>query len=161
MQVRVILDNAKLDAIIGDIAEAQRRGVARAMREIAEELKERGRFYCPISPTKSQINNARKAKNLKPSKAKMRSTPGALARSIDCNATDKSAAAYIAAGSEGAAYARYIHDQKGVKWHNRGIGTVAKGPQADEKFLTRALADLEDEGVIEEIISDHIGEQLR
>lgn len=48
---------------------------------------------------------------------------------------------YVSRHSEAGAYARRIHDDKGKTWFNRGIGTIAKGPQADEKFIERAIND--------------------
>ena len=41
-------------------------------------------------------------------------------------------------------YAKKMHDEKGRTWKNRGVGTVAKGPQADEKYIERAIEDRTD-----------------
>jgi hypothetical protein len=38
-------------------------------------------------------------------------------------------------------YAYKIHSLKGKSWNKRGLGTRAKGSQADEKFITRAVED--------------------
>ena len=40
-------------------------------------------------------------------------------------------------------YAKRIHDEKGASWHNRGPGTRAKGSDADDKFIKRAIDDSE------------------
>ena len=48
---------------------------------------------------------------------------------------------FVAKNSPAGAYARYIHDEKGVRWFKRGAGTVAKGSRADEKFIERAVND--------------------
>lgn len=53
-------------------------------------------------------------------------------------------AIFVAANSEAGKYAARIHDKKGIDWENRGIGTIAKGPQADDKFIERALEVNED-----------------
>lgn len=116
-------------------------GVALAMSECAEEVRLLAVNYCPISPTKAQINASRKSQNKKQSMARMKNSPGALCRSITSSHKDSSCKVFVASNSEGASYARRIHDEKGKSWWKRGIGTVAKGPQADEKFLTRALND--------------------
>ena len=45
----------------------------------------------------------------------------------------------VPSNSPAGKYAGYIHDEKGSKWFKRGVGTIAKGPQADEKFIPRAI----------------------
>jgi len=40
-------------------------------------------------------------------------------------------------------YAKKIHDEKGSTWHNLGPGTLAKGIDADDKFIKRAIDDSE------------------
>ena len=40
-------------------------------------------------------------------------------------------------------YAKKIHDEKGSSWRNRGLGTRAKGSDADDKFIKRAIDDSE------------------
>lgn len=49
----------------------------------------------------------------------------------------------VPANSAASGYASKIHDQKGRSWQQRGPGTVAKGPQADEKFIARAITTLQ------------------
>lgn len=100
--------------------------------------------YAPISPSLSQVNKIRKSKRLKPKTRKqftMRHKAGALMRSIRCTIYNRMARFYVLRNSEAGAYARRIHDDKGKTWFNRGIGTIAKGPQADEKFIERAIDD--------------------
>lgn len=51
---------------------------------------------------------------------------------------------YVPMNSDAADYAKKMHDEKGQTWKNRGVGTVAKGPQADDEFIERAIEDKED-----------------
>lgn len=48
---------------------------------------------------------------------------------------------FVATNSEAGKYAFRIHEQKGTAWKNRGPGTIAKGSQADDKFIVRAIND--------------------
>ena len=54
---------------------------------------------------------------------------------------DISIACFVRTPSEAQAYANVIHNEKGNRWHNRGLGTRAKGEKADEKFIERARDD--------------------
>lgn len=67
--------------------------------------------------------------------------PGGLVRSIECESDEEHAAVFVASNAEAGEYAHIIHDMKGVKWHERGPGTQAKGDRADEKFIERAQPD--------------------
>jgi len=64
--------------------------------------------------------------------------PGGLGRSIQLETGDDYAEVFVPVNSEAADYAVKMHDEKGVTWKNRGPGTQAKGPQADDKFIERA-----------------------
>lgn len=64
-------------------------------------------------------------------------------RSITFASDDEKAEVFVASNSEAGKYARKIHDDKGLTWWNRGPGTQAKGPQADDRFILRAIADEE------------------
>lgn len=65
--------------------------------------------------------------------------PGGLSRSIQLEYADDHVDVFVPSNSEGADYAEKIHDEKGITWKHRGPGTQAKGPQADDKFIGRAL----------------------
>ena len=68
--------------------------------------------------------------------------PGGLEKSIQAETlANGDVSVFVASNSLAGEYARYIHDEKGVKWFKRGAGTVAKGSRADEKFIARAVAD--------------------
>ncbi len=66
-------------------------------------------------------------------------TPGALTNSIQAEFDPEHMAVFVPSNSEAGEYAEIIHDEKGVKWKERGPGTQAKGEQADEKFIERAM----------------------
>ena len=68
-----------------------------------------------------------------------RQEPGGLMRSIQFRATPQYAEIFVSAGSPAGKYAYKMHEEKGIRWHKRGPGTQAKGPQADDKFITRAI----------------------
>ena len=118
--------------------------VRRANIASAKVVKKTAKLYCPISPTQAQVNAARKAEGKRRQKHRKgfhRKRPGDLMRSIDAKADGNGFSVFIPQGAKAQAYAKYIHDQKGIKWFKRGLGTVAKGPQADEKFISRAVRD--------------------
>lgn len=60
---------------------------------------------------------------------------------MDVNASAIAGAVFVARNAEAGKYAKRIHDEKGASWQNRGPGTIAKGPRADELFISRALED--------------------
>jgi hypothetical protein len=77
--------------------------------------------------------------------SKNRPMPGGLMRSISVRNTDTQVECFVPTNSVAGSYAFKIHEEKGSKWKDRGPGTQAKGPQADEKFITRAAADKADD----------------
>ena len=128
----------------------------RGGRWIAGDWMGRGAHtYGPVSPTRAQIDQERaKRKGVKVSrvaqarrrrKTKTKPEPGGLERSIsaavDGEGHDISIACFVRTPSEAQAYANVIHNEKGKRWHNRGLGTRAKGEKADEKFIERARDD--------------------
>jgi len=119
----------------------------------------------PISPTQQVLNRLRKTtgKTRRKASATSRTKPGGLQRSIEMESDQNDAAIYVASNSEAGKYASYIHDKKNVQggWFKRGLGTVAKGPQADEKFITRAIEEHSTNGDIKKIIEDQIDRALR
>ncbi len=121
---------------------AARRAGMEAMRRIAAAVRKKAFEYAPKSPTQTITSRTLKLKRRTSSKK----TPGGLERSIrgETENTPEGPIAriFIASNSEAGAYAKRIHDEKGKTWWKRGPGTVAKGPQADEKFVFRAIEDL-------------------
>lgn len=73
--------------------------------------------------------------------SKTRPMPGGLMRSITVRNTDSTVECFVPANSPAGSYAFKIHEEKGSVWRDRGPGTQAKGPQADEKFISRAAHD--------------------
>ena len=69
--------------------------------------------------------------------------PGGLVKSIECESDENHIEVFVASNSDAGEYAQIIHDLKGVKWHERGPGTQAKGDRADEKFIERAQPEAE------------------
>lgn len=130
--------------------------ITTAAQRVANMVIRVARENAPVSPTQAEIDaeraSRRKRKTRKASKSKRRSrknrpTPGGLERSIavavDGTGDATQVAVFVRDPSEAVKYADYIHNQKGVKWHKRGIGTRNKGDQADEKFIERAVYDNE------------------
>ncbi len=97
------------------------------MSAAALASKKRGTVAGPASGLKARLMGAGTWKN-----------PGGLERSIQNEWSESEAAVYVASNAEAGEYAGIIHDKKGVKWHNRGPGTQAKGERADDKFIERA-----------------------
>lgn len=105
--------------------------------------------YAPKSPTmaeKEARSTGTKAqreagKRRRQDRATSRPMPGGLMRSIEMRATESNAEIFCAANSEAGKYAWRIHEEKGKTWFRRGVGTVAKGAKADDKFIERALKD--------------------
>ena len=111
--------------------------------------------YAPVSPTQDEIDRERaRRKGVRVSKAKKtrmrrktrnKPIPGGLERSIhaevDGTGEDMKVACFVRTPSEAQAYADVIHNKKGERWFNRGIGTREKGEKADEKFIERARDD--------------------
>lgn len=130
-------------------------------RDIGKRLVRIARQYAPKAPTRAMLNRMRKTRG--PTRRKARATsgpkPGGLERSIGFSAGRDYVDILVPANSEAGAYAAIIHDQKGSKWHNRGPGTVQKGPKADEKFIDRAIEDERD--AIDRIARRHVDRAMR
>jgi hypothetical protein len=129
------------------VRDAANRGIARATARVwADAVRN-----APRSPTMAQDARAtRKTRkdtsNRRKPTATTRAKPGGLERSVAMS-TDKDRMeghVFVAANSEARKYAGIIHDEKGVTWRNRGPGTIAKGRQADAKYVERAVEDNRD-----------------
>jgi hypothetical protein len=90
--------------------------------------------------------------------ATTRPTPGGLMRSIAFTSSDSQMEIFVPSNSPAGTYAKKIHDEKGSTWKERGPGTQAKGPQADEKFIERAVKD--NEANILAIITDQVNKAI-
>lgn len=87
-----------------------------------------------------------------------RPMPGGLMRSIAFTSDDSKVECFVPSNSPAGTYAFKMHEEKGKSWKERGPGTQAKGPQADDKFITRAAKDKESDFTA--IVSDEIDKLL-
>ena len=72
--------------------------------------------------------------------------PGGLERSIEYRVHGSEwVDILVPINSRAGKYASIIHDEKGSVWEIRGDGTVAKGGQADDLFIERAIEAHQDE----------------
>lgn len=113
--------------------------VKRGLKRIGQNVKTRAKWYAPKSPTRAMLRTIYAFGSR--GGGKNRPRPGGLMRSIDFASNEHSVSVFVGKNSEAARYAKRIHDEKGLTWWNRGPGTVAKGPQADERFIDRAADD--------------------
>lgn len=149
-----------------------RAGIRRALFVIGATVKRTAVKYAPISPTASLLRRFARAGGvagdslmtggsrrrrgrlvtLTPSYVDRlsddpRSTagpkPGGLMRSIAFASDADKAEIFVPSNSEAGKYARRIHDEKGLTWWKRGPGTQAKGAEADDRFILRAITDNE------------------
>lgn len=88
-----------------------------------------------------------------------RPKPGGLMRSIAFRSTDTIAEVFVPANSPAGKYAAKIHDERGSSWKDLGPGSQAKGPQAREKFIERAVVD--NQRPILQIVQDEIDRAVR
>ena len=117
------------------LAAARSRAGARVGLHCVREAK----ANAPRSPTKAQHSKTLKRKRIT---SRRQFFPGGLEKSIACETLPNGdVSVFVAKNSFAGEYARYIHDEKGVRWFKRGAGTVAKGSRADEKFIERAVND--------------------
>ncbi len=150
-----------LDKVRDDVG---KRAAANGMRRIGHLVQTTAVAYAPKGPTQAELDALRKAewvlRGKKPTarqkkawekrknpRATSRPKPGGLMRSIGMTWDNTNATIFVAANSEAGKYAYRIHELKGKEWFRRGPGTFAKGPKADEKFITRAIADTRDKQV--------------
>jgi hypothetical protein len=93
---------------------------------------------------------------------RQKKNPGGLTRSIRVEFQgDEAAHVFVPTNSEAGKYARYIHDQRYIKWRNLGPGSVAKasgGKPVGEKFIERAYSENLDK--VREIFDRHIERAL-
>ena len=115
--------------------------VGRGMRRIADVVAKRAFEYAPRSPTRTIASATLKVQR----RSKSQRTPGGLEKSIRGEmrfvSGSPEASVFVASTAPAGKYAKRIHDEKGITWWRRGPGTVAKGDQADHKFIERAIKD--------------------
>jgi len=129
--------------ILNSISSNSEKVMARTMYRIAALNRDAIRLkYTPRSPTIEDTKAGSGAGTISktPSNHK-RVHPGGLERAIEFASSAQEASIYVAANSEAGAYAFVIHELKGIKWHKRGLGTISKGPKADDDFIPRGIVD--------------------
>lgn len=132
----------ELQAKLSRFPDLLRAANTRAGRRISLHCVREAKANAPRSPTKAQHSKTLKRKKIT---ARKQFFPGGLEKSIAAGVyPNGDVSVFVAKNSYAAAYARVIHDEKGVRWRKRGAGTVAKGPRADEKFIERAVNDNKD-----------------
>ena len=138
--------------ILRRVAKDGEKATLHAMRSIGLLVQREAKKNAPRSPSRGQLNKQRKTnrKVTRKARATSRPAPGSLENSIERETTSDSARIFVAANSAAGKYGYKIHEEKGSAWNKRGVGTVAKGSRADEKFILRAIVD--NEGKIMEII---------
>ena len=119
----------------------------RALNRIGLLAQREAKKNAPRSPTQKQKTNLRKTRRKvkRNARAVSRAKPGGLERSIEMKSNGEEAQIFVAVNSEAGRYARKMHEGKNKPggWRRRGIGTIAKGGHADEKFIERAIYDNE------------------
>lgn len=168
-----------LDALVNKMHDlpAQLQDLAPAWFRVGVLVKRTAVQYAPVSPAAGLLkelsmirmvnagfSNKRIKRTLKAAKARRdpratsRPKPGGLMRSIMFQAGSDYVEIYVPANSEAGKYAYKIHEEKGLTWLKRGPGTQAKGAQADDKFITRAITD--NESQILSIMESEIAKKL-
>lgn len=127
----------RADMMMGRLNKRLFEGVAKAIAKSGALVARTAKQYAPVSPTQKQINASLKRKK----RSKRRAMPGGLEKSIMFDYTTLETWIYVPSTAPAAAYARKIHDQRGVSWRYLGVGSISKGAQAREKFIERALVD--------------------
>ena len=146
----IIRGEKELIVALENISRQTQAKVGMAIAHVATYVRADAERNAPRSPTMEEKEKVRKTKrntkNMKKASAFSRPIPGGLERSIEMEArvSAMEASIYVASNAKAGRYAARIHDEKGVSWHNRGIGTIMKGDRADEKFIERALNDNEE-----------------
>lgn len=146
MSIQITFTGVQAQSILDRASKMAYASQKKAMYRIAQTVTRTARAYSPISPTAAQlaVKNAITGR-ARPERRNPNRTsgpkPGSLMRAIKGISDATSATIFVPSNSRAGRYATKIHDEKGKTWHNRGIGTKARGPKADEKFISRAITD--------------------
>lgn len=141
-------------------AGASEKIMLRTLYRIAALVHDVSQTYAPRSPTVGDIRKATgRRMKIRKDRGTSRPKPGGLERSIDMAVDSHDATIFVASNSEAGLYAFRIHEEKGETWQNRGIGTISKGPQADDEFIVRAIKD--EQGNILKIIESGQDQALK
>lgn len=138
--------DVRINFDLQDVQVAVRKLLQPTMKRIGLHAMRESKANAPRSPTVRQIS----ATLVRKRRTKRRAVPGGLEKSITYTVEfggrgyeELEAHIFVPKNSPAGAYANYIHNQKGIKWFKRGIGTQKKGGRADEKFIARAVKENE------------------
>ena len=148
--LRIIHDAARKNAPKSPSEDDKRKEKANPIKKVSRKPKKRGLLSRLVKAVKKGIDKLIKRKP----RRKARATPGGLEDSIEFEMTREGGVIFVAANSDAGQYAYRIHNEKGKTWWNRGPGTRAKGPQADDKFIDRAVEANQD--LIQQLMEDEI-----
>lgn len=128
----------------------------RALRRCGLLAVREAKANAPRSPTKSQFSATLVRKKRT---SRRRFTPGGLEKSIEYEVQGDRCSVFVSRNSFAGKYAAKIHDERNKTWWDRGPGTIAKGQQAREKFIERAITDNQDKFL--SIIESEIGKAIQ
>lgn len=157
-----VLTVSQFAAVVSGLGPKMARALSLTLKSVTRTAHRDAIRNAPRSPTAAQQRSERKARwvakhgnakgfakaqkagklRRKPN-SHSRAAPGGLERSIRWQVKGsglfQDGEIFVAANAEAGKYAKRIHDDKGKSWHKRGAGTRAKGTQADDKYIERAI----------------------
>ena len=128
----------------------------RALKRCGQLAVREAKRNAPKSPTKTQFSATLKRKKRT---SRRTFTPGGLEKSIEYEVQGDRCSVFVSRNSFAGKYAARIHDERNKTWWDRGPGTIAKGQQAREKFIERAITDNQDKFL--SIIESEIGKAIQ
>lgn len=156
-----VIPLSEFRGFVREIGNKATRAMLLTIQDATREAHREAIANAPRSPTQAQLGKAMKAKYVakhgssrgfsKHKSAAMarrkpnshsRPAPGGLEKSIKykiIGTKEPDGMIYVARNAPAGKYAARIHDEKGKTWRKRGLGTVAKGARADDKYILRAI----------------------
>lgn len=161
-----VLTVTQFAAVVSGLGPKMARALSQTLKTVTGKAWKDSIRNAPKSPTAAQQRSERKArwvakhgssrkslrafnkaqeegKNRRKPNSHSRAAPGGLEHSIRWQVKGsglfQDGEVFVAANAEAGKYAKRIHDDKGKSWHKRGAGTRAKGTQADDKYIERAI----------------------
>lgn len=155
------IESRGLDAILKSLGGAEKiaaKVAERALPQCGAMVVATAVLFAPRSPTKAEFSRTLKRKK---ETSRRSFHPGGLEKSIESAVEGDRCVVFVRANSFAGKYAKRIHDERGETWHNRGPGTIAKGQQAREKFIERAVDEHERNGDIDRIFAFELDKALK
>ena len=146
---------AGVEALLKSAGAAAPVVIARSLTRIGQRVRDEAKRNAPRSPTMAQLSATLKRKK----RTARRTTPGGLEKSIEYEVQGDRCSVFVSRNSFAGKYAARIHDERNKTWWDRGPGTIAKGQQAREKFIERAITDNQDKFL--SIIESEIGKAIQ